>query len=185
MKATPFIVFDTETTGLIGNDATPLDQQPEIIEFAACKVDGATFEVIDEIEFLCKPRKLPLPEKIMEITKITNEDLADKRSFAFHLDRVQQFFLGTQSLVAHNVAYDVGMLTLELRRLDMMAKFPWPPFHHCTVEISKAVKGHRLKLGNLYTMATGKSPKGAHRAINDVRMLVECFPWLAQEQLLW
>ena len=184
MSPRPYIVFDTETTGLIGNDATPLDQQPEIIEFAACKVDPVTFTITDEIEFLCKPRKLPLPEKIIEITKITNEDVADKRSFAWHLDLVQQFFLGTEVLIAHNAAYDVGMMMLELRRLDCVAKFPWPPSHTCTVELTKPVKGHRLKLGELYQLATGKEPAGAHRAINDVRMLVECLPWMAQEQLL-
>lgn len=179
------IVFDTETTGLIKSRSLPLAQQPEIIEFCAIKLDNASLEEVGVLNFLVKPRVLPLPAEIIKITGITDDMLTEASSFARHLPHIQDFFLGESLLVAHNCAYDVDMLTLELRRLDRVTKFPWPYQHADTVEMNMDVKGYRLKLGDLYTIATdGKTLDGAHRAINDVRGLCEIVRWMRTQEKL-
>lgn len=167
------ILFDTETTGLVGPATLPLNKQPEIIEFAAIKLHDDTLEEEDRMEFLCKPANLPLPDKITEITGIKTKDLEDKEPFAAHLKPLCQFFLGQRTIVAHNLKFDVDMLSLELRRLGALHRFPWPYLHICTVERSKKIKGRRMRMGELYTHLTGKEIEGWHRAMADVESLCE------------
>lgn len=176
------IIADTETTGLLLHSSAPLDAQPEIIEIGALKLHDETLEEMGAISFLVKPKKLPLPPKITEITGIVDADLEHAPSFARKLPEVQAFFLGETTMVAHNCAYDVGMFLLELRRLDRVHKFPWPVNQLCTVELNMHVKGYRLKLGDLYEIATGKKPAVAHRAVDDCRTLAEVVRWMRTQQ---
>lgn len=176
------IVFDTETTGLIGHASLPIEQQPEIIEFCAIKLDDRTLEEVKRLDFLIKPRILPLPPKITEITGLTADDLKDQPSFARRLPLIQDFFLGEGLCVAHNCAYDIGMMTLELKRLDRLTKFPWPTQQACTVEMNMDILGRRMKLGDLYEHCTGVKLVGAHRAINDVIGLCEIVRWMRKRE---
>jgi DNA polymerase-3 subunit alpha (Gram-positive type) len=178
------IVFDTETTGLIGHDHIPLHEQPEIIEFAALKLDDHTLGIVDRIEMLIKPKILPLPAKIVEITHITDDMLTDAPSFARVLPEIEQFFLGERTVVAHNAPYDIGMLMYELKRLDRVTRFPWPTVQLCTVELSMGIRGARMRLGDLYTHATGATPGGWHRAMQDVEMLTDIVRWMKSEGLV-
>jgi len=43
------IIFDTETTGLPVNSIIDIKKQPEIIEFAAIKIDDETLDEIDRL----------------------------------------------------------------------------------------------------------------------------------------
>lgn len=172
------ILFDSETTGLINHASAPLDTQPEIIEIGALKLHDETLEEVDSLSYLVKPKQLPLPSKIIEITGITSDQLAEQWSFSRQLPSLRTFFKGESTVVAHNCSYDVGMLILELRRLDAVHKFPWPWIQLCTVELNMDVKGYRLKLGDLYEIATGRKPEKAHRAIDDCRTLAEVVRWM-------
>ena len=42
------IIIDTETTGLIQNEALPLDMQPRILEIGVIKVDPSTLNPTEE-----------------------------------------------------------------------------------------------------------------------------------------
>jgi DNA polymerase III epsilon subunit-like protein len=174
------ILIDTETTGLIQPGAVPLSQQPHIIEFAAIKLDDKSLEEVDNAHFLCKPPVL-LPEIITKITGLTDADLEDQLPFPAHLPAVLPFFCGEVTLVAHNLPFDRGMVTLELQRLDRVSRFPWPYLHRCTVELTMDIKGHRLKQEQLYEMATGQPAGQTHRALDDVRQLAEVVRWLREE----
>lgn len=176
------IIFDTETTGLINNPSSPLHQQPEIIEIAAIKLDDESLEEVSRYQTLIRPKQIPLPAKIVEITGITDDMLTDQRTFPRILPSLTDFFLGERICVAHNCSYDIGMFTLEMRRLDWMARFPWPSRHICTVEQNMDITGRRMKLGELYKYVTkGKEIEGAHRAMNDVEALVEVVRWMRVE----
>lgn len=177
------ILFDTETTGLPLPEASPVTKQPQIIEIAVIKANDKTLEIEEEYNELIKPTIHISPE-ITKITGITNEDLKDKKPFASHYPRLSNMFIGERHLVAHNVSFDRSLLIYELMRLGRLTRFPWPPNHICTVVASKSIRGHRLKLGVLYEMATGKPLKDAHRAINDTRALLECVRWLKKEGIL-
>ena len=176
------ILFDTETTGLPEPAATPLGKQPRIIEFGAIKYDDADpTKELDRISFLCNPGNLPLPPKITEITGLTDEDLKDQPGFPKFYPALCDFFLGERYLVGHNVRFDTDMLRFDLMRIGKTNHFPWPPTHICTVDSTFQIKGHRLKLGQLYEMATGKPPEDAHRAIIDVELLHTALLWSMKE----
>lgn len=174
------IVYDTETTGLPKPMGVPLNEQPQIIEFAAIKLDDKTLKEKDRIEFLIQPG-VPLPPEIVKITGIQDVDLKDAKPFIHHLKTVVDFFLGERSMVAHNLGFDKALLKFELLRLDKEFAFPWPPDQWCTVEASYGIKNRRLHLSELHELATGKPHKGAHRAINDVEALCTCIRWLRKE----
>jgi DNA polymerase-3 subunit epsilon len=174
------LIYDTETTGLPKHPSAPLASQPEIIEFAALRLDDETLEEKAALSFLLKPRILPLDAKITEITGLVDADLADAPSFARKLPEISAFFLGEETVVGHYLAFDISLLHFELRRLDRVTKFPWPPTQVCTVETNMDLLGRRLKQDELYKLATGREPVGAHRALNDVRNLAEIVRWMRQ-----
>jgi DNA polymerase III epsilon subunit-like protein len=173
------IVFDTETTGLLKPEIVPLEQQPEIIEFAAVKLDDITLDQTDAVSFLVKPRILPLAPEIIKITGITSEMLAEQKTFATRVALLTNLFLGEKVLVAHNCDFDVQVLALELRRVARLLRFPWPAEHVDTVELTMDIeaerkKSARLKLSELYTALTGEAAPKAHRALVDVQTLATC-----------
>lgn len=169
------IFFDTETTGLLGPGILPLDKQPEIIEFAAIKTDKDLNEIA-RMEFLCKPDR-PIPKYLTEkVHKISNEDVKDKEQFVYHFSDLVHFFLGEIRLVAHNAQFDVGMLKLELTRLGLENKFPWPTLHICTMDTVESVGTFKSKaLGNVYEDLFDEEIPDAHRAMVDVEALIRVY----------
>jgi DNA polymerase III epsilon subunit-like protein len=149
------IVLDTEGTDLLQPELRPIAEQPHLVEFAGVKLDNKLREV-GRLRFLCKPELTALPELFTKITGITWEMVQDKEPFIAHYEELSEFFLGEREMVAHNMAYDSGMLRLSLTRIGRLLNFPWPIRHLCTVEISESIKGHRLSLSDLHLLAAGK-----------------------------
>lgn len=164
------IIFDTETTGLVKNGLVPLKDQPQIIEFAAIKLDDKTLEEVGRIEFLANP-KCKLPAIITKITGIKDSDLIGKPEFVESLPALRDFFLGEKYSFAHNHNFDTQMLSLELRRLKKQYAFPWPMNPICTVNKTMGIKGFRLKLSQLYFHLFQEEFPDAHRAMADVEAL--------------
>jgi len=173
------IIFDTETTGLIKPDSNNLGEQPEIIEFFACKfIPGLDFQQMEKIHIYLKPSK-PISAEISRITGINNDYVANCPSFAECYDKLVDFFIGSKTMIAHNLAFDRSMIANELLRIDKVLNFPWPPEHLCTVEMSMHIEQRRLSLTKLHQYATTKTEiDGAHTAGGDVRALVICYDWL-------
>jgi DNA polymerase III epsilon subunit-like protein len=171
------ILFDTETTGLVQPIAVPLDKQPHIIEFCAIRLNDKTLKEEMSMEVLMDPG-VPISEEITKITGIKTDDIKGKPPFIACLPDIINFMFGQSLLVAHNCDFDAKLLQFELMRVGKEFHFPWPPRRLCTVEASFGIKNRRLKLGELYELATGRELKGAHRAINDVRAMAECVRWL-------
>lgn len=165
------IVFDTETTGLLESGNENPDFQPEIIEFAAVKLDS-DLNIIDRIEFFCKPKK-EITAEITKITGITSDMVKDAKPFQAHYMDLCKFFFGETTLVAHNATFDVDILFFALKRIGKEKNFPWPYIHECTVEMSEGRKSR--KLGDLYLEEFGNPIDGAHRAMRDVVALVHYY----------
>jgi DNA polymerase III alpha subunit (gram-positive type) len=173
------IVYDLETTGLPKAEGSDLDIQPKIIEFGGLKLDADLNEVA-RLEFFCNPGH-ELDPQITKITGITDDMLKDEKPFIGNYKTLCDFFLGESQLVAHNLSFDRRILRFELERIDKITKFPWPPDHICTMEISKSVWGKFRKLGEIYFEVTGKEHTGAHRSIADVEATVEILKWYRKE----
>lgn len=173
------IVFDLETTGLPKAEGSDLDMQPKIIEFGAIKLTEELIEV-DRLEFFCNPKHL-LDPKITKITGITDDMLKDQKPFIAHLDRLNEFFLGTKRMFAHNLGFDRKILKFELERLDKVTSFPWPYEHTCTVEVGQRVWGKMRKLGDIYEELFEEKIEGSHRSMNDVEATLRIIDWYAKE----
>jgi len=174
------LAFDTETTGLLKPDACELYLQPKITEIYIAKFDK-DFDIVDEFETFLNVGA-PLPELITKITGITDEMLANAPVFPDIYDDLCDFVLGEDKIFAHNCSFDIGMVKNELKRIGKQFNFPWPKNQVCTVVESHPIKNKRLKLSQLYEIATGKSEiVGAHRAKTDVMAMIECIKFLKEE----
>lgn len=170
---TVWIAFDTETTGLIDNLSKPERLQPEIIEFYGCAFDPATGEIARELSTLVKPKR-EIPEEIIRITSITNEMVNTPGTPIFEeiADTVESFLGSADVLLAHNLSFDLDVLSIEYGRMER--RFPIRARKLCTVEQSVAEKGYRLSLTALHEYLFNEPFPEAHRAKADVAALVRC-----------
>lgn len=167
------ILLDFETTGLTLPSSSDLELQPKIIEIGAIKVDES-FQVVDELSELIDPRQ-EISAEITKITGIKPEQLKGKRQIEEVIPELAEFFLGVDTLVAHNLAFDRDVLYFELLRCGYERRFPFPPNQVCTVDATMHKKGRRLKLTELYEMTQGKPLAQTHRALDDIKALWECY----------
>jgi len=183
------MVFDTETTGLMGTALLQADRQPSVIEFygALCTFNATgKFRVIRSLELLVKP---PTPFKeegarrknITAITGLTNAMLEDKPTFAQVAKQVFEFIETAPLVIAHNLAFDKEILDLEAKRLQRVIN--WPP-GLCTIEQTAHLKGDRLKLEELYTHLFKQKFATAHRAKADVLALAKCCSELHRQGII-
>lgn len=166
------IILDTETTGLPLPSSANLEEQPQIIEFAAIKCSTNTGRVLGEISQLIDPG-VPIPEEITKITGITDKHVKGKPTFAEFLPDLAKFFKNADMMVAHNLPFDKSMMEFELRRLGI-EDFPWPPKEQCSVELFEHLLGYRPKLKDLFEHYTGNPLNQTHRALDDVQALMTC-----------
>lgn len=175
VKTTPAIltlVYDNETTGLLKPQVSDLSEQPKIIEFAVVCIDQS-YDRISEHSWMIHPGEEITP-LITKITGITNDDLRGKPRFIEVLPEIEAAFLGKHRVMAHNLPFDWGMLTNELKRIGREFAFPYPPEQQCTVQLgSDLIYGRRAKMTELYEDTMGKPLAQTHRALDDVNALVE------------
>ena len=99
---TTYVVFDLETTGFNAGGAD------SIIEIGAVKIHNG--EIIDRFDELINPGR-KMPEKITELTNITDDMLKDKDN---EENAVKRFMAWTGDLpmVAHNARFDVSFIVM-------------------------------------------------------------------------
>lgn len=173
---------DTETTGLLKTDAIDLNLQPHIIELYIIKTED-DFTFIDEIDTFIKP-PVPISEEITRITGIDNLMVANAPTFVEVYPDLVSLCLGQETIVGHNLPFDMGMIYCELARMNVEFKFPWPHNWVCTIERSMSIEHKRLKLGYLHELATGNPHQGAHRAKADTHATARCYFWLKEKGLI-
>lgn len=176
------IVIDTETTGLVGPDGLPLVKQPYITELFAYKIESGSCEIIDEYHSLFHV-PLPLSDLIIELTGITDELLEDAPEFVEQYQELANFCLGVTRWVAHNAVFDMSMVKFELMRIGKEFLFPWPIEQYCTSDHAIPIHGRRMKQVELYEFVTGNKPGKAHRAKEDVEMLLTNYKYLLEHGL--
>lgn len=178
-----YIVFDTETTGLVRHQAVQLKDQPHVIEFAGIRlkdVKGKLKEV-KRLNFLCKP-PVQITEEITKITGITQKMVEKEKSFKAYASPLVQFFQASDVAIAHNFSFDEAMINFEFRRIKI--PWIWPKRCICTVEATEYVKSRRMKLQELHEHLFGEAFSGAHRAMTDVEALARCVIKLNEEGVI-
>lgn len=176
------LLFDTETTSLVGNSVQSERHQPRIIEFYGhiIEPDGT---IVEQLEFLCKP-PFAITEEITQITGIKNADLDDAKPFSHYAHDVLALFAHADEMVAHNLPYDMFVTETELRRIHLWSPEVYPKARTCTVEATEYIMGYRLSLTALHQHLFGEPFDGAHRAREDVAAMTRCFLELRRRDIV-
>ncbi|MDO5063021.1 MAG: PolC-type DNA polymerase III [Peptostreptococcaceae bacterium] len=156
-----FVVFDIETTGLSSSN-------DKITEIGAVKIEDGV--IVDRYSQLINPQR-KLSPKIIELTGITDEMLADQPTIEAVMPQFMEF-VGDAMFVAHNSDFDTGFIKANCDRLGI-------PYHSKaidTVAISRAIltdlKSHRL---NFVAKRVGIKLENHHRAVDDAQATAEIF----------
>lgn len=156
-----FICFDIETTGL---SAT----RDKITEIGAVKVENGI--IIDKFSTFVNP-EMPIPQKITQLTGITDEMVKDAPSQS---EAVSAFlkFAGDNVLVAHNAPFDTSFIAKACE--DMGREYNYTSID--TVAISRAILTD-IKNCKLDTVAKflRLGEFNHHRATDDAEMLAKIF----------
>lgn len=162
-----FVIIDVETTG-----GSP--RNSKITELAIYKYDGE--KIIDEFITLLNPEQ-PIPEFIVRLTGIKDEMVLKSPRFYEVAKEVVEFTKDC-IFVAHNVAFDYGMLRSEFKHLGFDFRLP----HLCTVRAARYVlPGHKsYSLGNI-SRELGIEINGRHRAGGDALATTKLFEILLKK----
>ena len=158
---TEYCVFDLETTGISANNE-------KITEIGAIKIKNG--EVIDTFECFVNPEK-PIPERVVEITHITNDMVKDAETIETVLPKFLDF-IGDSVLVAHNAEFDVGFI----RHNASIQQLKFDNTYIDTLKLAKDLfpDYKKYKLG-IIADKLGIRVDVAHRALDDVKTLVQVF----------
>ena len=156
-----FICFDIETTGLSA-------ARDKITEIGAVKVENGI--ITDKFSTFVNP-EMPIPQKITQLTGITDEMVKDAPSQS---EAVSAFleFAGDNVLVAHNAPFDTSFIAKACE--DMGREYNYTSID--TVAISRAILTD-IKNCKLDTVAKflRLGEFNHHRATDDAEMLAKIF----------
>lgn len=161
-----FICFDIETTGLSA-------ARDKITEIGAVKVENGV--ITDTFSTFANP-EMPIPQKITQLTGITDDMVKDSPSQSEAVGAFLEF-AGDNVLVAHNAPFDTSFIAKACE--DMGREYNYTSID--TVAISRAILTD-IKNCKLDTVAKflRLGDFNHHRATDDAEMLARIFINLCQ-----
>lgn len=161
-----FICFDIETTGLSA-------ARDKITEIGAVKVENGV--ITDTFSTFANP-EMPIPQKITQLTGITDDMVKDAPSQSEAVGAFLEF-AGENVLVAHNAPFDTSFIAKACE--DMGREYNYTSID--TVAISRAILTD-IKNCKLDTVAKflRLGDFNHHRATDDAEMLARIFINLCQ-----
>ncbi len=158
-----FICFDLETTGLSA-------AKDRITEIGAVRIRGG--EVTDHFDTFVDPER-PIPQKITELTSITDEMVAGAPKEAEALKAFYEFCGDSEIvLVAHNAGFDTSFLRAAGERTGIPFSHPYIDSVPICRSLLKDIKNCKLDTVADYLKL---KPFQHHRADDDAAVLGEIF----------
>ncbi len=156
-----FVVFDIETTGLS-------NEKDEITEIGAVKVENGV--ITDRWSSFVNPGR-PIPPKIVELTSITDDMVADAPKINEILPDFFEFCKGCV-LVAHNAKFDIGFIKVAAKKCGIEYNFPQLD----TLQLAKCMYPDmgNYKLNNLEKHLSVVL-ENHHRAVDDAKATADIF----------
>ena len=173
------VLFDTETTGL------QFDKD-EIIEFAAVIVEqrNGKAEIIEEYdELITLSPGTTVPQLIVDLTGITNEDIRQKGISKAQVCRdIGEMFAGNALLLAYNAHFDLSFLYyLLLRDGDPTILKGKDKLDLLTVYKDRHSYPHKL-CNAIEVYGLSDKVVNSHRAVDDVLATVEVMKAMEEEK---
>ena len=154
------IFLDVETTGLDADEAEIIELG--MIAFEYSNEDGRIFNIIDEFDEFEEPKKGEIPQKITDITSITNDMVKGK---SINNEKVNKFISDAVIVIAHNANFDRQFVE---KRFPVFKDISWG----CSIN-DVSWKENGLKARNLeYLAYIYGYYYDAHRASYDCRASV-------------
>jgi DNA polymerase-3 subunit alpha len=200
------LVFDTETTGFLPKDTKDLDLFPYITQLAFVVFDTNTQKIVKSYNKYIKiPGEVEITPFITELTGVTREKCDNGVSILGALHHFYMAYMSVQAMVAHNLAFDVKMIEIEIQRnfhkllsvnLDTCLLFDnslRKMERFCTMDMGKPVCNIVLprrslnemgvpktfvkapKLSELYQKIFGYDFENGHDALVDTLACLRCF----------
>ena len=179
-----YLFFDTETTGKDPHTA-------RMVQLAWSCFNSECKE-IESKAVLIQPNGFEIPEDTTAIHGITTKMATDegiplKEALVDFMAQLKQ----VEFLIAHNIAYDIGIIRNELKREELEASPLLEIRKVCTMkqttEFCKLPGYYGYKwprLEELHTILFNSSFDGAHDAKNDVRACAACYFKLKEEGVI-
>lgn len=187
-----YLFFDTETTGLPDfKMPAEWEGQPRICQLGAILTDEAG-RVKAEANLLIKPEGWTIPEAASAIHGISQAE-AEKYGISIRgaLSIFARFMRMAETIVAHNLRFDLFLLEIEANRSDLSrVNFEFPKNCFCTMTHSTHVlqlpptrkmqaagftKFKNPNLQEAHRHFFGRDFEGAHDAMADVRACRDVF----------
>lgn len=155
-----FVVFDLETTGFSAKNE-------RITEIGAVRVSGG--EIKESFNTFVNPEK-PIPEKIVELTGITDDMVKDAPSQEKAVRAFLDFCGENTILVAHNAQFDISFIRAACERYDI-------PYNHTFIDTVPLCRTMLPGLKNYKLDTVSKHLKlddfNHHRACDDAKILAD------------
>ena len=156
---TTYCVLDLETTGFSA-------KTEKITEIGVMKVQNG--KILDEFSCFVNPEK-PIPQRVVEVTKITDEMVKDAETIDKVFPKLLEF-LGDSVLVAHNADFDIGFLKQNAKELGYDFDYTYVDTLSMARDIFPDFK--KYQLGKIADKLKIKV-EVAHRALDDVDTTVK------------
>ena len=158
---TTYCVLDLETTGISF-------RTEKITEVGIMKIRNG--ELLDSFSCFVNPEK-PIPQKVVEVTNITDDMVKDADTIDKVLPKVIEF-IGDSVLVAHNADFDIGFLKYNATALGLKLNNTYIDTLKLAKELFPQYKKYKL---GIIAENLGIKVDVAHRALDDVDTTVKVF----------
>lgn len=166
-----YTVFDIETTGLS-------NKNDRITEIGAVKIKSG--RIIDRYSQLINPM-INIPDKIVELTGITDELVKDKPAIEVVLPEFIEF-IGESVLVAHNASFDIGFIKVNCNRMGIELNNTILDTLQLSRGLFPQLKSHKL---NIVAKHLNINLENHHRAVDDseatANIFMKCIDLLVQK----
>lgn len=187
------LTFDVETTGLPERYASIRQtwKWPYIVQFSWMVYDTSKNKVLNVEDHIVRiPKGLKMKQESIEIHGITNEKMKrEGKEITEVLDKFMKDVRKSKILVAHNLKFDLNMISVEQIRhcykktlSDLRKKF------YCTMNEGKNITDlyyyskyyDRMvlkppKLIELHEKLFNETPKNLHNSLIDILVCFRCF----------